>query len=187
MRMFHGLRHNSRGITVVEVVVIAALLGMTFLLMAPRLSLILRPNYALQECMLLKETLENLLQRSGQTGLSYIFIIDMDNNAAWAVQAENAPLLKSRFPQNNALAIENINETSLRFGPAFKFLDVEYADTVKFENGLAPIRFVNGTNEHVLLHILCDDETVTMWVQPFIAQVHVFEGYLNFDDIYYQH
>lgn len=185
--MLVKLRHNVRGMTVVEVVVTITFFCTAFLLMAPRANMLLRPNHALQECMLLRETLENLIQRSAYTGLPYVFVIDMDGNSAWGIQTENVPRVMGGRPLNDVTSIENVYENIIRFGPDFKFLDVDYADTVKFENGLAPIRFVNGTNEHVLLHMQCGNEIFTLWMQPFIAQIHVFEGYLDFDEVYYQY
>lgn len=180
------IKYNRRGMTVVEVVVLITFVSAILLLFAPRVSQVLRPNQPVQESMLLKETLENLIQKSASTGLPYIFVIDMDNNTAWGLQTSNAPQFINSRPLSNSLSIENMYDSILHFGPDFKFLDVEYADTVKFENGLAPIRFVNGINEHVLLHMLCGDQVYTLWMQPFIAQIYVFEDYLTFENVYYQ-
>lgn len=184
--MLLSLRRNNNGMTVVEVVVTITFFCAALLLMAPRVSQLLRPNHAKQECLALKETLENLVQRSAYTGLPYIFIIDMDSNTAWGIQTDNALRFAGGRSLNDVTSIENVYDTMLRFGPEFKFLDVDYADTVKFENGLVPIRFVNGTNEHVLLHMVCGGQIFTMWLQPFIAQVHIYEGYLDFDEVYYR-
>lgn len=170
----------------VEVVVLVTLFGTLLFLFAPLVSSLLRPSRPVQECMALKDTLEKLIQKSASTGLPYIFVIDMDNNTAWGVQTANVPQFSNTRSLNNSTAIENMHDSILHFGPDFKFLDVEYADTVKFENGMAPVRFVNGTNEHVLLHVLCGDQVFTLWIQPFIAQIYVFEDYLTFDNIYYQ-
>lgn len=184
MRAF--FKHNAKGMTVVEVVVLITLFGTVLLLFAPRVSMLIRPAAPVEECLALKDTLESLIQRSAATGLSYVFVIDMDNNSAWGMQTENLPRFTGARPLSGSTAIENMYDSILHFGPHFKFLDVEYANTVKFENGLAPVRFVNGTNEHVILHILCGDEVFTMWVQPFLAQVYVFEDYLGFEDVYYR-
>lgn len=177
---------DTRGMTVVEVVVLVTLFSTLLLLFAPRVSSWLRPSQPVQECMALKDTLEKLIQKSASTGLPYIFVIDMDNNTAWGVQTANVPQFSNARPLNSSTAIENMYDSILHFGPDFKFLDVEYADTVKFENGLAPVRFVNGTNEHVLMHVLCGDQVFTLWMQPFIAQIYVFEDYLTFENVYYQ-
>lgn len=178
-------KHNL-GITVVEVVVLITLFGTILLLFAPRVSMLLKPQTPVEECLLLKDTLESLIQRSAITGLSYVFVIDLDSNRAWGLQTENLPRVMGAEPLRGTTAIENMYDTILHFGRDFKFLDVEYADTVKFENGLAPVRFFNGTNEHVILHMQCDDKVFTMWLQPFLAQVYLFEGYYTFENIYYQ-
>lgn len=177
---------NSHGMTVVEVIVLITLFSTMLLLFTPRVFSLLRPSQPVQECMALKDTLEKLIQKSASTGLPYIFVIDMDNNTAWGVQTTNVPQFSNARPLSNPTSIENMYDSILHFGPGFDFLDVEYADTVKFENGLAPIRFVNGTNEHALLHMLCGNQVFTLWIQPFIAQIHVFEDYLTFENIYYQ-
>lgn len=171
--------------TVVEVVVLLTLCATLLLLFIPRMPVFSRYNQPAQECLALKDALEKLIQKSASTGLPYLYVIDMDNNRAWGVQTVNVPQYSNMRPLN-ATAIETMYDSFLRFGPDFKFLDVEYADTVKFENGLAPVRFVNGTNEHVLLHMLCDGQAFTLWLQPFIAQIYIFEDYLTFENVYYQ-
>lgn len=186
MRKWFSMQVNDKGVTVVEVVVLASLFCIVFLLFAPRVSFFIKPETSQVYGLRLKDVLENLIQRSASTGLPYIFIIDMDNNTAWGLQTANMPRSPGVRPLGRSTAIENMYDTIMQFGPGFKFLDVEYADTVKFENGLAPIRFDTGFNEHVLLHMQCEGVVYTLWLQPFIAQVYLFEGYFTFDDVYLQ-
>lgn len=180
--------HNSNtyGMTVVEVVVLFTLCATLLLVFAPRLPLLSRYSQPARECLALKDTLEKLIQKSASTGLPYLFVIDMDNGRAWGIQTDNILRYSNPWPLNNIPVIETMYDSFLYFGSDFKFLDVEYADTVKFENGLAPVRFINGTNEHVLLHMQSNGQTFTMWLQPFSAQIYIFEDYLTFENVYYQ-
>lgn len=177
---------NASGMTVVEVVVLFTLCATLLLVFVPRVPLLSRYSQPAQECLVLKDALEKLIQKSASTGLPYLFVIDMNNGRAWGIQTDNIPQYSNAWPLSNIPAIETMYDSFLYFGPDFKFLDVEYADTVKFENGLAPVRFVNGINEHVLLHMQSDGQDFTMWLQPFIAQVYIFEDYLTFENVYYQ-
>lgn len=186
MRRWSCIKALNKGVTVVEVVVLISLFCLVFALFFPRVSTLIKPETSAVYCLRLKESLESLIQRSASTGLPYVFVIDMDANSAWGLQTDNLPRFMGSKPLGRSMAIENMYDSVMQFGPEFKFLDVEYADTVKFENGLAPIRFDNGFNEHVLLHIEYSDMLYTLWLQPFIAQVYIFEGYFTFDNIYYQ-
>lgn len=184
--MFKRRAINNKGITVVEVVVVVTLFCVVLAAFAPRVSALVRPNTPETACLRLKENMERLKQKSAATGLPYMFVIDMDNNAAWGIQTANMPFAPNTRPLARSTTIESMYESVLRFGPQFKFLDVEFAATVKFENGMTAIRFNNGFNDHVLLHVQNADRLFTLWLQPFNSQINVAEGYWTFDDIYYQ-
>ena len=79
--------------------------------------------------------------------------------------------------------LSHLISTGYALPPDIRIEDVEYPDFQQVTTGQVQIHFYKkGYSDRVIIHLIDnDDEQRSLWIEPFLQQVKLFEKYVTFE------
>jgi prepilin-type N-terminal cleavage/methylation domain-containing protein len=164
---------RTDGFTLLEIVVVLGLLGLTLLFTVPRFSYMLNMDPALRASRWILNTVQKLKRSAVADQRTYVLQIDVPANRLWVTTEADAAVA---FPPPAAPGIELSGEASL--------LDVVYPGKEPPVQQTARIRFFpQGYSDRAVIHLALDGRRrFSFQVEPFLASARLLETYTGFEE-----
>jgi prepilin-type N-terminal cleavage/methylation domain-containing protein len=163
---------NTRGFTLIELIVVIALLGIMIGFSVPRLHDTLYLDDTRKASRWIIGKVHALREAAIQKQKQYMLHIDMDSNRIW--------------DSEESMSEESRNEAALNAQALpgnIEIIDVQFLIGGKVSSGRADITFYkSGYSDKALIHIQDEDEQLTFLIEPFLTKVRLFDKYASFDD-----
>ncbi len=170
-RKTNGFR-NYTGFTLIELIVVMALLGIMIAFSVPRLHGTIFLDDTKKSSRWLIGKLQTLKESAIQNQKQYVLHIDLDTDRVWETDESMS-----------ADDLENAALNAYAFPDTFKVMDVEFPIRDKIVSGQADITFYKaGYTDKALIHIQGDNQQLSFLIEPFLPQVKLFDKYATFDD-----
>jgi len=168
-----GNASDLRGFTLIELIVVVALLSIVLVFTLPRFDHFLVSDPASKTSRWLIRTVKALKENAIREQKRYALHIDMDANTLWSSDASMTDE-----------AVDQAASGGYRLPDGMRLLDVEYPTFGKVSTGRADLFFYpQGYSERALIHIENDDaEILTYSIEPFLAQIGIFEKYTGYPE-----
>ena len=163
---------QSEGYTLIEMIVVVALLGIMLTFTVPRLhsTLFLDDTDTASRWIIGK--VQALREATIQTQKEHILHIDMDTHRIWDT--------------NESMSDENREDAALdayALPGNVRIVEVEFPQAGKISSGRADIRFYKtGHTDKALIQLDDGNRQLSFLIEPFLTKVNVFEKYASFDD-----
>jgi prepilin-type N-terminal cleavage/methylation domain-containing protein len=163
---------NIRGYTLMELIVVIALMGIMIGFSVPRLHDTLYLDETRKASRWIIGKVHALREAAIQKQKQYILHIDMDTNRIWDTEGS----MSEESRDEAALDAQALPED-------IEVIDVEFPIGGKVSAGRADITFYkSGYTDKALIHIQDDDEQLSFLIEPFLTKVRLFDKYASFDD-----
>jgi len=169
-----GTPHNRQaaGFTLIELIVVLALLGLMLFFSLPRL----QNNPFLDDSKKSSRWLIGKVQSLKESALrdqkQYILHFDLDSGRVWETNES--------MSQED---LENAVLNSYALPEELRIIDIDYPTKGKINSGQAAITFYKeGYTDKALVHMQEGDTYLSFLIEPFLPDVQFFEKYANFDD-----
>lgn len=173
MRFKSGSVTGPAGYTLLELIVVMALIGIVFFFAIPRFEGSFIFDDAQKSSRWLMAKLQALREESLRTRRQQTLHIDLDTNRLWETTEQ--------------MTLEERDAALRRSQPlpgSARVASVDYPVLGRLAAGRADIRFHrDGHSDKVLIHLRSGDTHFTFLLEPFLAEVKMFEGFLGFDDL----
>jgi prepilin-type N-terminal cleavage/methylation domain-containing protein len=165
--------HQRAGYTLLELIVVMALIGIVFFFAIPRFEGSFLFDDAQKSTRWLIGKLQALREESLRTRRQIILHIDFETNRVWETTEAMTPeeidraLRRAQAPPGGAAVV-----------------GVEFPGSAPVRSGKADIRFFgDGHSDRVLIHLRHGDSTTSLLLEPFLSKVRRFETIVGFDDV----
>jgi prepilin-type N-terminal cleavage/methylation domain-containing protein len=163
---------HENGFTLLELIVVIALLGIMLVFTVPRF----------HETLFLDETktgsrwiigkIQALKEAALRNQKQYSLHINLDTEQFWETSA--------------SMSAEELEMAALNASPlpsGLKIADIEYPIRGKITSGQTDITFYkNGTSDKVMIHLQDGDKYVSYLIEPFLSEVTRYEIYASFEN-----
>ena len=163
---------HIRGYTLIELIVVIALMGIMIGFSVPRLhnTLFLDDTRTASRWIIGK--VQSLKEAATQKQKQYVLHIDLDTDQIWETE-------ESMSEENREDAVLH----AYALPRDIEVIDVEFPVGGKISSGRANITFYKaGYSDKALIHIQDDDEQLSFLIEPFLTQVKLFDKYASFED-----
>ena len=171
-REVSNVRRHSKGYTLIEMIVVIALLGIMITFTVPRLhsALFLDDTDTASRWIIAK--VQALREAAIQKQKQHILHIDMDTHRIWDTD-------ESMSEENR----ENASLNAYVLPGNVRIVEVEFPIGGKISSGRADIRFYKtGHTDKALIHLDDGERQLSFLIEPFLTKVKVFEKYASFED-----
>ena len=168
----HAQFPRNSGFTLIELIVVVALLGLMLFFSLPRLqnNPFLDDTKKSSRWMIGK--IQNLKEIAIRDQKQYTLHFDLDSGRMWETH-------ESMSPEN----IEDAILESYQLPDNARIIDIEYPTKGKIYTGQAEINFYQaGHSDKALVHMQDGDTDLSFLIEPFLFDVQFFEKYAGFDD-----
>lgn len=163
---------HDNGFTLLELIVVIALLGIMLVFTVPRFHETLFLDKTKTASRWIIGKIQTLKEAALRNQKQYTLHINLDTEQFWETDAA----MSTEELENAAL-----NAASLPGG--LKIADIEYPVRGKITSGQTDITFYkNGTSDKVLIHLQDGDEYESYLVEPFLSEVTRYEIYASFEN-----
>jgi prepilin-type N-terminal cleavage/methylation domain-containing protein len=165
----HG---QSRGFTLLELIVVISLMGIMLVLTVPRFHETLLLDESKTNSRWIIGKIQSLKEAAVRNQKRYTLHIDLDSERFWETDESMSPE-----------AIENaaVNADALPSG--LKITDIEYPIHGKINSGQAEIAFYkNGFSDKVFIHVQDGETHISYLIEPFLSEVSRYETYIGFEN-----
>jgi prepilin-type N-terminal cleavage/methylation domain-containing protein len=166
--------HNGQpaGFTLIELIVVIALLGLMLFFSLPRL----QNNPFLDDSKKSSRWLIGKIQSLKESAIRdqklYTLHFDLDSGRVWETN-------ETMSPEDLESAVLN----SYALPDDLRIIDIEYPTKGKIYSGQATISFYKaGHTDKALVHMQEGDTYLSFLIEPFLANVQFFEKYASFED-----
>ena len=163
---------NAKGFTLIELIVVMALLGIMIAFSVPRLHGTIFLDDTKKSSRWLIGKIQALKEAAIQSQKQYVLHIDIDTDRVWDT--------------NESMSADDLEKATLdayALPGTIKVMDVEFPVAGKIFSGRADIRFYKaGYTDKALIHIQDDNQQLSFLIEPFLPQVKLFEKYATFED-----
>ncbi len=166
-------RHrHCDGFTLIELIVVIALLGLMLFFSLPRL----QNNPFIDERKKTSRWLINKFQALKESAIrdqkQYSLIFDLDSGRIWETHEAMSQEELETAALNNYDLPENV-----------RLIDIEYPDRGKITTGQTEITFYKaGYTDKAYIHMQEDETYLSFLIEPFLPHIQVFEKYAAFGD-----
>ena len=163
---------KNAGFTLIELIVVIALMGLMLVFSLPRL----QNNPFLDDTKKSSRWLINKVQTLKESAMRdqkrYTLHFDLDSGRVWETS--------EAMSQED---IENSFMNSYTLPDDLRIVDIEYPTTGKVYSGQAEIIFYKaGYTSKALVHMQDGDTDLSFLIEPFLPDVQFFEKYASFED-----
>jgi len=163
---------NIQGYTLMELIVVIALMGIMIGFSVPRLHDTLYLDETRKASRWIIGKVHALREAAIQKQKQYTLHIDLDTNRIWDTEESISEDGRDEAALNAQALPESI-----------EVIDVEFPIGGKVSSGRADITFYkSGYSDKALIHIQDDDEQMSFLIEPFLTKVRLFDKYASFDD-----
>jgi prepilin-type N-terminal cleavage/methylation domain-containing protein len=168
----HGQFPQNAGFTLIELIVVVALMGLMLFFSLPRLQNNPFLNDTKKSSRWLISKVQILRENAVRNQKRYTLHFDLDSGRVWET--------------NETMSAEDIESTvmdSYALPDDLRIVDIEYPSKGKIYSGRAEIIFYKaGYTNKALVHMQDDDTYLSFLIEPFLSKVQFFEKYASFDD-----
>jgi prepilin-type N-terminal cleavage/methylation domain-containing protein len=162
----------SRGFTLIELIVVIALLGIMIAFSVPRLHDTLFLDDTKKSSRWIIGKVKALKESAIQNQKQYVLHIDLDTDRIWETHESMSPE-----------SLETAALDAYALPGDVKIIDVEFPIGGKKISGQADITFYkSGYTDKALIHIQDSIDQLSFLIEPFFTKVAFFEKYATFDD-----
>ena len=163
---------QTEGFTLIELIVVIALLGLMLFFSLPRL----QGNPFLDDTQKSSRWLIGKIQLLKESAIRdqklYTLHFDLDSGRVWETN-------ESMSPEEIESAVLN----SYALPDDLRITDIEYPTKGKIYSGQAAINFYKaGYTDKALVHMQDGDASLSFLIEPFLPNVQLFEKYASFED-----
>ena len=160
------------GFTLIELIVVMALLGIMLMFSIPRFHEALFLDDTKKSSRWFIAKVQSLKESAIRNQKQYFLHIDLDLNRIWETDESMSPE-----------SLENAALDAAALPGNIKILDVEFPSIGKITSGRANITFYKtGYSDKALIHMQDGDEQFSFLIEPFLTKVTLFEKYATFED-----
>jgi len=172
----HGQRTKnngqSNGFTLLELIVVIALLGIMLVFTVPRFHETLFLDESKTGSRWIIGKIQALKEAAVRNQKHYTLHIDLDAERFW----ETDTSMSTEDLENAALNAEPLPD-------GIKIADIEYPLRGKISSGSTEITFYkNGYSDKVLIHLQDGEDYVSYLIEPFLSEVARYETYTGFEN-----
>jgi prepilin-type N-terminal cleavage/methylation domain-containing protein len=166
-------RRRQAGFTLLELIVVMALMGIVFFFAIPRFEGSFLFDDAKQSARWLTGTLQSLREEALRTRRQHILNVDFETKRVW--QTAEAMTVEER-----ELALRRARPIP---GGA-QVVGVEFPPETRVTSGRAEIRFYgDGHSDKVIIHLAHGGAYSSLLLEPFLTQVKIFDFMVGFHDL----
>ena len=160
------------GFTLMELIVVMALLGIMLVFSVPRL----HKTFFLDESKASSRWIIGKIQASKEAAvrnqMQYTLHFDLDTDHYW----ETDESMPATDQEEAAIHTQPLPD-------GLRIADIEFPIRGKVSSGRTDISFYkNGTSDKALIHVQDGDNFVTYLIEPFLSEVTRYETYAGFDN-----
>jgi prepilin-type N-terminal cleavage/methylation domain-containing protein len=164
---------RGSGYTLLELIVVMALIGIVFFFAIPRFEGSFFLDDAKQSSRWLIGKLQALREEALRTRRLQVLHIDLDTGRLWETSEAMTPEQADRALQR-----------AQRLPGGGRVVSVDIAQQGRVSAGRADIRFFgDGHTDRVLIHVRHGDTYTSFLLEPFLSQVRMFDHVVGFDDL----
>jgi len=166
--------HNGQaaGFTLIELIVVLALMGLMLFFSLPRLQNNPFLDDGKKSSRWLIGKIQSLKESAIRDQKMYTLHFDMDSGRVWETNES--------MSQDD---IESAVLNSYALPEDLRIIDIEYPTKGKISSGQAAITFYKaGYTDKALVHLQDGDTYLSFLIEPFLPNVQFFEKYAGFDD-----
>jgi prepilin-type N-terminal cleavage/methylation domain-containing protein len=166
--------HNGQaeGFTLIELIVVLALMGLMLFFSLPRLQNNPFLNDTKKSSRWLISKVQTLKESAIRDQKQYTLHFDLDSGRVWETH-------ESMSPEE----IESAVMDSYALPEDLRIIDIEYPSAGKINSGQAEIIFYKaGYTNKALVHMQDGDTYLSFLIEPFLPSVEIFEKYASFED-----
>jgi len=161
------------GYTLLELIVVMALIGIVFFFAVPRFEGSFFVDDAKQSSRWLIGKVQSLKESAIREQKQYSLHFDLDSGRIWET--------------NESMSAEDIDSEALNNSYSLpddmRIIDIEYPQKGKIVAGPAEIIFYKaGYTDKALVHMQEGDLYLSFLIEPFLSKVQFFESYASFED-----
>jgi Tfp pilus assembly protein FimT len=167
------MRRSRAGYTLLELIVIMALIGIVFFFTIPRLENSFFIDDAKRSSRWLIAKLQSLREEALRTHRQQVLNIELSGGLFWETSAAMTPeqieqaLHRAQLPPGGGRVVA-----------------VEFPYQGRMIAGRAQIRFFpDGSSDRALVQVRNGDLTTTFLIEPFLSQIKMFDQAVGFDDV----
>ena len=168
----HGPFFKNSGFTLIELIVVVALMGLMLFFSLPRLQNNPFLNDTKKSSRWLISKIRTLKESAIRDQKTYTLHFDLDSGRVWET--------------HQAMSMEDIESAvmdSYVLPDDLQIIDVEYPSQGKINSGQAEINFYKaGYTNKALVHMQDGDIYLSFLIEPFLSDVQLFEKYASFED-----
>ena len=161
-----------KGFTLIEMMVVISLIGITLLFVVPRFPSTLITDDSKKTSRWLIAKVQTLKERAVQDQKSYTLHIGIDNRRLWIT--------------NEAMGDEELQsaeQSGFQLPGNVRVLDVEYPNNRIISFGQAKIAFYRkGYSDRAMIHVAEAEKKLSFQIEPFLSSVKLHEKYIGFEN-----
>jgi prepilin-type N-terminal cleavage/methylation domain-containing protein len=163
---------RNSGFTLIELIVVVALLGLMLVFSLPRLQNNPFLDDSKESSRWLISKIQNLKESAIRDQKQFTLHFDLDSGRVWETH-------ESMTPEE----IEKALFDSYTLPEPLRIIDIEYPTRGKVYSGQTKIVFNKaGYTNKALVHMQEDDTYLSFLIEPFLSDVQFFEKYASFED-----
>ncbi len=167
------IRRCRGGFTLLELIVVMALMGIVFFFAIPRFEKSFFLDDAKQGARWLIGKLQGLREEAQRTRRLYVLNIDFEARRVWHT--------------TEAMTLEEVDLAMRRAQPVpggARVAAVEFPPDIRIASGRTEIRFYgDGHSDMALIHLQLGEATSSFLLEPFLTQVKMFDVPVGFKDL----
>lgn len=166
-----NLRPKS-GFTLIEIVTVLALIGLTLLIAVPRIPNALFTDETKKASRWIIIKVRVLKDRAAREQKRYALHIDISIKKMW--------LSNDGMSDEELLAAER---KGFKLPPNMRIIDVEFPDNKIISSGQTEIFFYpKGYSDQAVIHLENKEKQISFRIEPFLSTVKLFEEYVSLQD-----
>jgi prepilin-type N-terminal cleavage/methylation domain-containing protein len=167
------MSQRRAGFTLLELIVVMALIGIVFFFAIPRFEGSFLFDDSKQSARWLVGKLQTLREEALRTRRQHILNVDFETRRVWHTL--------------EAMTIEELELAMRRAQPipgGARVVGVEFPPDTRITSGRAEIRFYgDGHSDKALIHLQLGGASSSFLLEPFLSQVKMFESVVGFNDL----